>query len=240
MSENFQNDPDIEEIFRHIRQLIKSRDQFEDIKELQQDTIKNSMVNTEEITEETKIKTDISKPVAEQPFESETPTHNVTPKVEIISTQEPTDVEHINNESSAMSHEVIDEEFTQIDVEPIIPLSEEQSDISETAEISNLTNTVEKNDLVVEEEVFSRVTTPDLSRWGEDSITTCDLCNSKIVLGKHLSGLVVEDKFFACEECCQTQPKMNLMNWTKSRMKSSNSVRPIGLWLTKEKTKDKS
>ena len=76
--------------------------------------------------------------------------------------------------------------------------------------------------------------------WNDDSFGVCDLCHRDIQLGKNLSGLVVENQYFACEECCRNTPNVELMNWTKSRMHTSNSIRPIGLWLTREKTKNTS
>ncbi len=76
--------------------------------------------------------------------------------------------------------------------------------------------------------------------WNDDSFGVCDLCHRDIQLGKNLSGLVVENQYFACEECCRNTPNVELMNWTKSRMHTSNSIRPISLWLTREKTKNTS
>jgi hypothetical protein len=75
--------------------------------------------------------------------------------------------------------------------------------------------------------------------WTDNSIETCDICKQDIVLGKNLSGLVVNDSFFACETCCQKTPHNDLLNWTKSKISTSNTVRPIGLWLTQEKNKER-
>ncbi len=73
----------------------------------------------------------------------------------------------------------------------------------------------------------------------EESIRTCDLCKKDFILGKNLSGLVVENTFFACEECCSKTQHNDMLRWTKSKMTKHNTVRPIGVWLTQEKNKSK-
>jgi len=55
-----------------------------------------------------------------------------------------------------------------------------------------------------------------------------------------LSGLVVSEKFFACEECCKNISKEGLTDWTKTGMVKHNDVRPMGLWAIQEKNKGKS
>jgi len=71
----------------------------------------------------------------------------------------------------------------------------------------------------------------------EETITICDICNEEMLLGKNLAGLVMENKYFACETCCQTTSKEELKQWIQSKMLSTNTLRPIGLWLTQEKNK---
>lgn len=90
------------------------------------------------------------------------------------------------------------------------------------------------------EEPVSTVTEPTPLRWSNDSTGICDLCKREIFFEKNLSGLVVGNKFFACEECCKTSSKEELMNWTRSRMIKPYDVRPMGLWFTQEKNKAKS
>ncbi len=75
---------------------------------------------------------------------------------------------------------------------------------------------------------------PDLSSG------VCDICGEEIELEKNLSGLVVAEKFFACETCCKESSKENLSDWTKSKMGKPSDIRPIGLWLTQEKNKQRS
>jgi myosin heavy subunit len=75
---------------------------------------------------------------------------------------------------------------------------------------------------------------PDLSSG------VCDICGEEIMLEKNLSGLVVGGNVFACEKCCTDSSKEDLSDWTKSKMKKPGDVRPIGLWLTQEKNKQRS
>lgn len=72
-----------------------------------------------------------------------------------------------------------------------------------------------------------------------DSTVTCDLCKREIVFEENLSGLVIHDRFFACEECCQVVSKDELLNWAKSKMAKLGDVRPIALWLMQEKDRTK-
>ena len=97
--------------------------------------------------------------------------------------------------------------------------------------------TNDDNDL---EEPVTTVIKPIHVRLGYDSTGICDLCKQEIFFEKNLSGLVVGDKFFACEECCKTSSKEDLINWTRSRMIKPYDVRPMGLWITQEKNKVKS
>jgi hypothetical protein len=123
--------------------------------------------------------------------------------------------------------------------EIIINKSEE---IEKTVISDELSPNLEINDeksLDVEESVSS-IMKPTPERWGDDSTGICDLCKREILFEKNLSGLVVGNKFFACEECCKTFSKEELVNWTKSRMIKPYNVRSIGLWATQEKNKAKS
>ena len=73
--------------------------------------------------------------------------------------------------------------------------------------------------------------------WDDLSRSTCDLCHQEIILGKNLSGLVIGNRYFACESCCQHKPRQDIVEWTRSRMSTGHILRPIGLWLTEEKNK---
>jgi hypothetical protein len=86
----------------------------------------------------------------------------------------------------------------------------------------------------------SNILSQTFSKWNEDSHATCDLCKKDIILGKNLSGLVVDEKFFACESCCINSTNTELFNWTKQKMQSPSGVRPIGVWITQKNSKYKS
>lgn len=67
----------------------------------------------------------------------------------------------------------------------------------------------------------------------------CDLCSSSFIFEENPSGLVINEEFFACENCCKELSKEELENWTKSKMKSSNRLKPIALWLMEKNNKTK-
>jgi hypothetical protein len=60
---------------------------------------------------------------------------------------------------------------------------------------------------------------------------SCDICEQEFEFEKNLSGLVIQDKIFLCEKCCQNASNDNLMNLTKSKSANPKDVRPIALWL---------
>jgi hypothetical protein len=68
---------------------------------------------------------------------------------------------------------------------------------------------------------------------------TCEMCKHKFHLQEHQSGLVFDDKFFICEDCRTNTSEQDIMEWSQSTMRSSNSAMPISLWLIQEQNKDK-
>ena len=99
-------------------------------------------------------------------------------------------------------------------------------------------NIMESNAEIEEIEPVS-VMKPEVVGWTDSSTATCDLCDKDIVLGKNLSGLVIADEFFACEDCCQKLSREDLMEWTKSKMVSNVDVRPIGLWVIEQQRENR-
>jgi len=67
----------------------------------------------------------------------------------------------------------------------------------------------------------------------------CDLCKKTINLEENLSGLVIHDSHFLCESCCQESSKEKLDDWTASKMAKPGDLKPVALWLMKEKNKNK-
>ena len=63
----------------------------------------------------------------------------------------------------------------------------------------------------------------------------CDICGKKIKYKKNLSGLIVHDRYFACEKCCNKSSEEDLNSWTESRHAITKDVKPIALWLMQEK-----
>ncbi len=88
----------------------------------------------------------------------------------------------------------------------------------------------------IPEETISTV----MSSWEKNGslFGICDLCKKEIELESNLSGLIVDETFFACESCCSNTPKEKLISWTNTKMTSKNNLRPIGLWLVDKQNKD--
>jgi len=124
------------------------------------------------------------------------------------------------------------------------------TNIDATEDISNVTKSINEianeNELEVRQDSWE-IEAPTLQikkpippwRWKDNSVGTCDICKRVIVFEKNLSGLVISDEFFACEDCCKNTSKDELAEWTKSRMTKPADVRPIGIWLTQEQNKDR-
>ena len=68
----------------------------------------------------------------------------------------------------------------------------------------------------------------------------CEFCNNEFPLQDNLAGLVIANAHFACEDCCRTRSKSELLDWTKSLTTDPAEVQPIRLWVTKKNNKSKS
>ena len=75
--------------------------------------------------------------------------------------------------------------------------------------------------------------------WCKTTERICSLCNRKILLSEHLSGLVFNDEHFLCEDCCKNEPDNDLTDWVKTVMQDPKDGMPIALWLIHEQNKDK-
>ena len=65
----------------------------------------------------------------------------------------------------------------------------------------------------------------------------CDLCGQEIIFDENLSGLVLFNRFFACEDCCKEASNEVLNSWIETRNAKTQDVKPIALWLMQEKNK---
>jgi len=63
----------------------------------------------------------------------------------------------------------------------------------------------------------------------------CDLCGEIIYFEDNLTGLTIDGKYFACENCCKKSSKESLKSWSNSKMEKNSNLRPIGLWTIQEK-----
>ena len=69
------------------------------------------------------------------------------------------------------------------------------------------------------------------------SIGVCDICHKGMIFERNLSGLVIHNKFFACEKCCVDATKKDLDSWTHSKNAKPEDVRPIAFWLMEKENK---
>ena len=101
-----------------------------------------------------------------------------------------------------------------------------QEDVFEIVEF------VEDTDNPPEEEFVSK-------KIDNGPLMVCDLCGENIVPEENLAGLVISERNFACEKCCQELSKDKLSSWTESKMTKPGDVKPIALWLMEEKNKSR-
>lgn len=116
-------------------------------------------------------------------------------------------------------------------------ISTEESDFNidlnnDLFEIVKPSQNITLNMINSKEQSFSEINT-------EENMGICDLCSSNINFEDNLSGLVINEEFFACEKCCKESSKEDLENWIKSKMISPTEVKPIALWLMEKNNKTK-
>ncbi len=122
----------------------------------------------------------------------------------------------------------INEEYTKQTLEEISLDNIPPEDVFEIVEPANEFSNEAGESL---EEAVSKMKV-DIGTMG-----TCDFCKQEIIFEQNLSGLVIRNRFFTCEKCCQDASKDELMKWTKSKMANSKEVRPIALWLMQNKNR---
>jgi len=63
-----------------------------------------------------------------------------------------------------------------------------------------------------------------------DEEFTCGMCNSSKKLSEHDTGLVLNDSYFVCCDCCRNTANDSLYIQLTSKMGSATSYRPILRW----------
>jgi len=69
------------------------------------------------------------------------------------------------------------------------------------------------------------------------SIGVCDICHKGMLFERNLAGLIIGNKFFACEKCCVDATKEKLDIWTHSKNAKPEDVRPIAFWLMEKENR---
>ncbi|MBN2368010.1 hypothetical protein JXC34_03250 [Candidatus Woesearchaeota archaeon] len=59
----------------------------------------------------------------------------------------------------------------------------------------------------------------------------CDICKKDFSLDEHGMGLVIRDKYYACQDCCSALSKESLFIWTTSRMGTTRNFKQIFQWV---------
>jgi len=93
-------------------------------------------------------------------------------------------------------------------------------------------------DNISPEDIFEIVDEDEtVSKMSLKTSGICDLCGQDIIFDENLSGLVLFNIFFACEECCKDASNDVLNSWIETRNAKAEDVKPIALWLMQEKHK---
>lgn len=95
---------------------------------------------------------------------------------------------------------------------------------------------------VPHEDIFEVVqaTEENITRMDKNlSKRKCDICKKTINLEENLSGIVVHDSHFLCKNCCNDSTKDQLDAWMNTKMAKPGDLKPVALWLMKEKNKSR-
>jgi len=114
--------------------------------------------------------------------------------------------------------------------------------LNENNEVKNIETKLLEWKEVSEEDVFKFENKKDgiITKMDVNLNTRkCDVCKKTINLEENLSGLVIHDSHFLCEECCKNSSKEKLDDWTTSKMAKPGDLKPVALWLTKERNKNR-
>lgn len=67
----------------------------------------------------------------------------------------------------------------------------------------------------------------------------CKICNKDMDLHQNRSGVVIDNKFFICEQCHETADVEEEGFDLSSIMSAKHKEMPIALWMIQEQNKDK-
>lgn len=76
-----------------------------------------------------------------------------------------------------------------------------------------------------------------VSKMGNKNSGICDICGQDIIFDENLSGLILLNRYFACEECCKDATNKILNSWIETRNAKIDDIKPIAFWLMQEKHK---
>jgi hypothetical protein len=96
----------------------------------------------------------------------------------------------------------------------------------------------DKTDNISPDDIFEIVDQDEqISNISFKNSGICDICGQDINFDENLSGLVLLNRFFACEDCCNDASNDVLNSWIQTRNARTEDVNPIALWLMIEKHK---
>ena len=205
-------DVDLEEIFLHIEQLKSEKESIHGIHKKRKLKEKRKVDKSDSVNPDRSSKMDISK--------ADDLDNKIIKKLNGLSSENSSKLFEKESESNVKSNVLSSGLNDNIELD----------DVSKKSDEHLFENNKNDSD-------FSQISYFNLK---DDSYVTCDICKNEIILGKNLSGLVVEEEFFACENCCKSSTKDELTEWTKNRMVSPYNVRPIGIWLIQKRSENKS
>ncbi len=113
-----------------------------------------------------------------------------------------------------------------------------RSEYESVSEIN--TEKITLTDNISPDDIFEVVDEDEInSTMNFKSTGFCDICGQDIIFDENLSGLILLNKFFACEECCKDASNNVLNSWIETRKAKTEDVKPIALWLMQEKHKNR-
>ena len=196
--EELKNSDDYQEIFSHVREMLKEKDASNSKNEIHPVELDLDELKTR-FTKTTTSQNSVEHDSKEEPIK---PTH---PSQQLKKNND--------NHLAILSKEL---DLINTRIQEVSVITSEHEQFREKNMLGN------RKDIVIPFDILN------LEK------RTCDICNNEIELEKNLSGLVVAGEYFACEHCCQQSNHEELTKWTKSRMNNTSDFQPIGLWITRQ------
>jgi hypothetical protein len=78
-----------------------------------------------------------------------------------------------------------------------------------------------------------------VSKMENKNFGICDICGQDIIFDENPSGLILLNRYFACEECCKDASNKILYSWIETRNAKTEDVKPIAFWLMEKNQRNR-